>query len=107
MSYMELTTTIKVTLTETEKEMMIGTCWGAFTRANNAQIGRTLVRLLEQGTQFPNDDYKVATLVASESRVGEATDTECREAICSFLDSIKLDRFPNLRPDWHGNDDDE
>ena len=101
MSHMELTTTIKVTLTETEKEMMIGTCWGAFTRANNAKIGRALVRLLEQGTQFPNDDYKATTLVASESRVGEATDTECREAICSFLDSIKLGRFPNLRPDWH------
>jgi hypothetical protein len=98
---MELSTTTKVTLTETEKEMMIGTCWGAFTRANNAKIGRTLIRLLEQGTQFPNDDYKVTTLVASESRVGEATDTECREAICHFLDSIKLGKFPNLRPDWN------
>lgn len=101
MNYMEMTTTIKVTLTEIEKEMMIGTCWGAFNRANNAKIGRALVRLLEQGTQFPNDDYKVATLVASESRVGEATDTECREMICSFIDFIKLNKFPNLRPDWN------
>ena len=79
MSYMELTT--KVTLTETEKEMMIGTCWGAFSRANNAQIGRTLVRLLEQGTQFPKDDYDVMELIERESKVGEATDTECREAV--------------------------
>lgn len=99
MSYMELTT--KVTLTETEKEMMIGTCWGAFSRANNAQIGRTLVRLLEQGTQFPKDDYDVMELIMRESKVGEATDTECREAVCYFLDSIRLGRFPNLRPDWN------
>lgn len=101
MSHMELTTTIKVTLTETEKEMMIGTCWGAFSRANNAQIGRTLVRLLEQGTQFPKDDYDVMELIERESKVGEATDTECREAVCHFLDSIRLGKFPNLRPDWN------
>lgn len=98
---MEVTTTIKVTLTETEKEMMIGTDWGAFNRANNAKIGRALVRLLEQGTQFPNDDYRVMDLVERESKVGEATDTECREAVCSFIDFIKLNKFPNLRPDWN------
>lgn len=104
---MEINTTLKVTLTDVEKEMMIGTSWGAFTRANNAKIGRTLVRLLEQGTQFPKDDYDIMDLVESESGVSEATDTECREAVCFFIDKIRLGKFPNLRPDWNRDDDDE
>lgn len=104
---MEINTTIKVTLTDVEKDMIVGACWGAFSRANNAKIGRTLVRLLEQGTQFPKDDYHIMDLMDRESGVSEVTDTECREAVCTFIDQIRLGKFPNLRPDWNRDDDDE
>ena len=102
---MKINTTIKVTLTDVEKEMMIGTSWGAFTRANNAKIGRTLVRLLEKGTEFPKDPYDIMDMMERESGVGEVTDTECRDAVCWFLDEIKRGRFPNLRPDLDRYDD--
>jgi hypothetical protein len=105
---MGITQTVRATLDESQKRNWREANWGAFTRSANEKVANVLIAMLEEGIDLAllRDGYKFMHEVERRSGVGEITDTDARDCVCSVLDWVVQDnRIATLRPDYHTLDE--
>ena len=101
---MGITQTVRATLDASQKRNWREANWGAFTRSANEKVANVLIAMLEEGIDLAllRDGYRFMDEVERRSGVGEITDTDARDCVCSVLDWVVQDnRIATLRPDYH------